>query len=149
LTVATLLLWTIALAYMLAKVEINVEGKHGWAEKLPTWRKKNRLTKLIFGDTPITGYHFWMFSMIFFLYHFPFVMGLTWSFSLELQIIASFLFLLITEDLLWFIINPHFGIKKFKKIHIPWHKNWIGPLPANYILGLITGSILLFSSFSF
>jgi hypothetical protein len=61
-----LLLWTVLLAFILAKVEINIEGKHGWAEKLPTWRKKNRFTKIILGETPVTGYHFWMFLMIFF-----------------------------------------------------------------------------------
>lgn len=144
-----LLLWTISLAFILAKVEINIEGKYGWAEKLPTWRKKNKFTKIILGETPVTGYHFWMFLMIFFLYHFPFVAGLRWGLQIELQIISSFLFLLIAEDLLWFVLNPHFGLKKFKKVNIPWHKNWIGPLPANYVLGIILGSALLFSSFSF
>jgi hypothetical protein len=33
-----LLAWVLAMAVIFAKVEIHIEGPHGWAAKLPTWR---------------------------------------------------------------------------------------------------------------
>ena len=31
-------LYFFAIAFVLAQLEIQIEGPHGWAEKLPTWR---------------------------------------------------------------------------------------------------------------
>ncbi len=143
-----LFLWSLLLAFFLAKLEINIEGQSGWAKNLPTWRIKNKLTKFFLGETPLTGYHTWLFGMMFVLYHFPFVVGVDWSLQLELQFIAAFLFFSVTEDFLWFILNPNFGIKKFRKNYVPWHKIWIGPIPRNYIF-VVTAVILILSlSFS-
>jgi hypothetical protein len=58
------------LATVLALLEVQVEGKFGWAEKLPCWRPKNpeafapRTYSRIMGDRPLTGYHIVFFSLI-------------------------------------------------------------------------------------
>ena len=45
-----LFIFSIVMAYIMAKLEIEIEGQHGWAAKLPTWRIKNKFTKLFWGD---------------------------------------------------------------------------------------------------
>src|SRR3990167_5556699 len=140
------LIFTIIVAFILAKLEIQIEGADGWAKNLPTWRKINWLTKMLYSETPITGYHFWLLLMIFFFFHLPFFVGIPWSLKLELQVIASMIFFWILEDYLWFVLNPHFGFKKFTSQNIPWHSTWWGPLPDHYIKGTCLILVLLYLS---
>lgn len=142
-------LWTILMSFFLAKVEINIEGKNGWAKDLPTWRFRNIFTHFFFGDIDLTGYHFWMFSMLFLFFHFPFVFGIPWNMPTELQVLSMFVFFLIIEDFLWFILNPAYGLKKFNKEHVMWHKKWIGRLPMAYVKGYTFATALLFASVLF
>ena len=44
-------------ALSFALVEIQIEGQHGWASNLPTWKVENRWTHLFCGRRPLTGYH--------------------------------------------------------------------------------------------
>lgn len=140
-----LFFWSILIAFILAEVEIQIEGKDGWAKNLPTWKIENKLTKLLFNGGHITGYHFWMFLMILILLHFPFLF-ISWSISLEFKILASYSLLVTLEDFLWFVLNPYYGIKKFNSKNIPWHKNWIGPVPSNYIIGIAFGISFIYLS---
>jgi hypothetical protein len=39
----------------------------------------------------------------------------------------------IFEDFFWFILNPHYGLKKFTKEHAHWHHEWYKGVPALYI----------------
>jgi len=69
------------LALVLAVLEIQIEGKYGWAHKLPTWRpkKKNiflKVYKKIMSDREPTGYHMLMFSFVFMILHMPYFFGL-------------------------------------------------------------------------
>lgn len=118
----------------LAMLEIEIEGEHGWAKNLPTWRKTNQGAALGFFRT-MTGYHAILFLMILFLNHIIFVgfFGFV-GISDEFFILAFHLFLLIYWDFLWFVLNPHFTIKKFKKEHIPWYTDsrWIAWFPIDY-----------------
>ena len=57
------------LACVLAILEIQIEGKHGWAQNLPTWRPKNKnwfikLYAKFMSDREPTGYHMTMFSFV-------------------------------------------------------------------------------------
>lgn len=137
-----LIAWTTLISFILAKLEIQIEGKDGWAKNLPTWRKKNWITKILYSETPITGYHFWLLLMIFLFFHLPFFAGIPWSLKSELEVLASLIFFWIIEDFLWFVLNPHYGIKKFNPQNIPWHSSWWGPLPDHYIKGTISIIIL-------
>jgi hypothetical protein len=130
-----LLLFVIGLAVVFAKLEIQIEGAHGWAEKLPTWRIKNPLRK-IFNWPEITGYHLYLNLFLVLLFHLTFFMGVKFNLSTELQVLETLGLLLMLEDFLWFVLNPSWGIKRFFTEEVPWHKHKVLGLPANYWSGL-------------
>lgn len=134
----------LAAAYLFARVEIEIEGDAGWAAALPTWRiEEHPLLDIFWGGRALTGYHLWMFSFIGVFFHFPlFFMG-QWSPQLEARVMASIMVFWIVEDYLWFVINPAFGWRRFKKEYVPWHKRWAWGAPVDYwIFGAI--GVLLF-----
>ena len=124
-------------AIFFALLEIQIEGKDGWAAKLPTWRKKFAFTRFIPGaNKQITGYHLYTSLYRFSLLHIIFLFT-PWSLGKELIIISLHILVGRIEDFMWFVLNPHFGIKKFNKKHVPWHTRWWGPLPAQYYLSIL------------
>lgn len=135
------LLFIFLIAFFIAKLEIQIEGKDGWAKSLPTWKVKNKLTNLINGDYPFTGYHFWAFFTMITFIHLPFFVGMPLSLQTELKLLSILFLTTVLEDFLWFVLNPNFGIRKFNSKFVGWHK-WMGPLPTLYYL-LILGAIVL------
>ena len=138
-----LLFFLFIISFFIAKLEINIEGKGGWARNLPTWKVKNRLTAVIWGDLPLTGYHLWLIGSVLLFLHFPFFLGLLWSLGLEFEIIALFFFFWMLEDFFWFVLNPSYGIRKFNKESIVWHSKWIGRVPISYVKFFSAGAIML------
>lgn len=132
------------LAFSIAKLEIQIEGKDGWAKNLPTWRAKNKLTSLLQNEYPFTGYHFWAGATVITFIHLPFFIGFQWSLHTELKLLSMFILIATLEDFLWFVFNPSFGIKKFNSKFVPWHR-WIGPVPLAYI----ACAVLIFLIFLF
>jgi len=103
-----------------AALEVQIEGKYGWATKLPTTP---------FFCTHFTWYHAVMNTMVF-LIAFEVV-----SFSWNLPFWIAALFLI--EDYMWFMINPSFGISKYNHEAVWWHK-WICGMPlGNWISGIV------------
>jgi len=142
-----LLSWTLILAFFFAKVEIHIEGGSGWAGSLPTWRiEKHWLLDIFWGGRPMTGYHAWVFSFIFLIFHFVFFIYGEWSWKLEMKVLASIALFWIAEDFLWFVLNPAFGIRKFNRQNVPWHKKWLLFAPLDYWVYLMVGSALLYYS---
>lgn len=135
------LLW---LSFVMAKLEINIEGQYGWAEKLPTKRLSSNhwISKLVFGGRPATGYHLWLSILIFSLLHtvylfYPF----TWQ--IELKIVSFFILFWMIEDFLWFVLNSAYGLKNFKPEKIWWHRNnWWGIAPREYFILIPIGITL-------
>jgi hypothetical protein len=133
----------IALSSLLAALEVQIEGPHGWAAKLPTWRINNRFTQSILSGRPLTGYHVYLFTFVFIFVHLPFLIGLTsWSVAGELHVLSFNFLFWILEDFLWFIFNPAFGLKKFTHHDVWWHApTWWWIAPRDYwtmtALGLI------------
>jgi hypothetical protein len=134
----------LAAAYLFARVEIEIEGDAGWAANLPTWRiEEHPLLDIFWGGRAMTGYHLWMFSFIGVFFHFPLCFMGEWSLRLEARVAASVMLFWIVEDYLWFVINPAFGWRRFKKEHVAWHKRWSCGAPIDYwIFG--AASVLLF-----
>ncbi len=135
------------LALILAILEVQIEGAHGWAKNLPTWRAKPdkwyaKLYKKIMEDKDMTGYHLSLFSLILLLFHAPFFFGINWTWFQEIKIISIFFLFIIIEDYLWFVVNPHFTVKDFKGKHIIWHKKWLCKLPQGYWLGALISFLL-------
>jgi hypothetical protein len=128
-----------------ALLEIQIEGKDGWAGKLPTWRKEEK-PKGIFKfikdpNQPQTGYHTYLWLFIFTMCHFVFVF-IKWNLRNEILVISFYSLQNVVEDFLWFVFNPAFGIKKFKKELIPWHTYWFLGIPRNYWFQLPFGIFL-------
>jgi hypothetical protein len=141
-----LLIFMIFLAFILALWEIQIEGKDGWAAKLPGWRiDKGWLMKLT-GGRPLTGYHVYMTLFLISMVHLPFFF-VSWSWRLESLLLGFYVGMVFLEDFFWFLLNPFFGIKNFRKGKILWHKRWWGPVPALYwFLAAITTVLLYFGS---
>ena len=139
--VIKVLFWSI-FAAIVACVEIESEGKHGWAEKMPTWYRTTGFwgrTYMMLTGWPLTGYHVFMFLAMFFVYHVPFIMGLPWSPGLEMAFIALFFAWTPLWDYYWFVLNPAYK-GKFKKNQIWWHatKPWIaGLFPSGYAVSVL------------
>jgi hypothetical protein len=134
----------VVLAYFFANAEIHIEGDAGWAANLPTWRiEKHWLLDIFWGGRAMTGYHAWVFSFVAIFFHFPLFFMAQWSLQLEARVLASVMLFWVTEDFLWFVINPAFGWRRFKPEHVSWHKHWMCGAPFDYwVFGAI--SVLLF-----
>jgi hypothetical protein len=138
----------LALGFLFAQAEIQIEGGKGWAAGLPTWRIENHPWVSIFwGGKPITGYHVWIFAFMATMFHLPFVMFWTFSLRLECRVIGSVMVFWIIEDFLWFALNPAFGPARFKPDFIPWHKVWVLGIPADYWVFAAAGGLLIGWSF--
>lgn len=139
-----LIIWILILAFFFAKVEIHIEGDNGWASALPTWRiEEHWLLDIFWGGRPMTGYHAWIFPLIILFFHLPFFFYGTWNWVYELKALASVQLFWLFEDFLWFVLNPAYGIRKFRKAHIPWHKRWVLFMPIDYWFYGILAMIML------
>jgi hypothetical protein len=139
------LLYVLIVSFMWAKMEIEIEGRDGWAANLPTWRiKKHILLDIFMGGRPLTGYHAWAFTFIFTSFHLPFFWagGWTWSWRAECHVEAATLIFWVVEDFLWFVLNPHFGWSKYHGKEIWWHKHWFMGLPVDYWVMSCMGLLL-------
>jgi len=119
------------IALVLAHLEIQIEGPHGWAEKLPTWRWDSRRIRRWFGK-PVTGYHLCLIALILLFVHVPQLYDGSWE--READLLAMFFFLTATWDFLWFVCNRHFGVRRFRKGQIWWFPTWTLGVPRPYLL---------------
>src|SRR3954464_6957955 len=129
-------------ALLFALVEIEIEGPHGWAERLPTWFRVSppaaRFYGLFMRGKPLTGYHAVMFVLPLWSFHIGFFAGVAWSWAAEAATLAAYLAWAVVWDLLWFLLNPRFGWARFRKGEIWWHaRTWIGRFPIDYWGGLV------------
>lgn len=149
------LLWY-GLAVVMAALEVESEGKFGWADNAPTWYRTTgpaaRLYGAIMSGKPLTGYHAFMFCLPLFIFHLPFVMpfmmnvgheeqlvaGIPWTLTNEALALAAYFVVCPYWDFLWFVLNPHYGISNFHKSFIWWHNKsiWIWRIPMDYIMGV-------------
>ncbi len=135
------------LAIVLAILEIQIEGEHGWAKNLPTWRPADHhwYTKLyakVMSGRELTGYHLTMFTFVLLILNLPYVFGLAISLENILKTICLFLIFVVLWDFLWFVLNPFYPLKHFKKEHIWWHKRWMFGLPQDYYGGLLVSFLV-------
>jgi hypothetical protein len=136
--------WVGVLALFFAQVEINIEGGAGWAASLPTWRLEHHwLLNLFWGGRPLTGYHVWIFSFMFLVFHFPLVVFHQLSLRLEARALGGLMLFWITEDLLWFLLNPAYGLGRLQPGAVPWHIHWFLGLPTDYWTFGIAGAALV------
>ena len=133
------LLW---MATIHALWEIQVEGKTGgWARHLPTFRINVFFNNLL-GGKALTGYHLFMLILFITIFH-GFFLFQEWTPKLELVIFGIGIIYFVVEDFLWFVLNKHYGIKRFRPGKIAWHNRWVLGLPISYWVGGIIVSTLL------
>lgn len=134
-------LFWFALAVVFACVEIEAEGKNGWAENMPTWYRTTglaaRVYGILMGGKPLTGYHTWMFFLPVMIFHAPFVQGVEWTVQAELSCWAMYFAWCPLWDYLWFVLNPHYTFKNFRKENVWWHGGspWIlNRMPLDHLI---------------
>jgi hypothetical protein len=135
-------------AFGLAGIEIEIEGGVGWAERLPTWYLKRGLTGRIYGivmgQRPLTGYHVYAFTIPMLILHLPYVMGVDWTFAGELRTIATYFVLAVVWDYLWFVLNPAYTVRRFRRGNVWWFEvPWIWRFPLDYYLGVAFSLVLV------
>jgi hypothetical protein len=131
------------MAVILALWEIQIEGKDGWAAKSPGWRIEKGWVVKVTGGRPLTGYHVFMTLFIIGLLHLTFFF-VPWSWQMEILLIGFYLGMLLLEDFFWFVLNPYYGIKNFRKGKIWWHKSWWGPVPSFYWILLASATVMIY-----
>ncbi len=143
-----LFLFVLVLAYFFAKVEIHIEGEHGWAGSLPTWRiESHPLLDIFWGGRPLTGYHAWVFSFMALIFHLPLVVSGDFTLQLEYRCVASLMLFWIVEDFLWFVLSPSHSAGQLFRGEIPWHKHMWLYLPRDYWVFGIAGGVLFVLSY--
>jgi hypothetical protein len=117
-----------------ALLEVQIEGDAGWAANLPVWRVDNRLTRAVMGGRTLTGYHFWVHVFVLLMVHLPYALGTAApSWRLEARIAAFLILFWVLEDFLWFVFNPAFGLRRFRREYAPWHAPaWWWIMPRDY-----------------
>lgn len=131
-----------------AVIEIEAEGKYGWAEKLPTWYRVNgkaaKLWKLINGR-PLTGYHLAMLPLPIMIFLYPMVATSSLTFSGFFMQAAAYFAWLSVWDFCWFVLNPHYGVRRFRKENVWWFSQepWLfGRIPFSYIAAWTTSIVV-------
>lgn len=125
-----------------ALLEIQIEGSHGWAAKLPTWIFQNSWTKRFTEVGHITGFHIFTVLLVFVFAHFSVFFVEQWTIYHEAFVLSFIVLHFVLEDFLWFLYNPSFGIRKFSRSHIWWHTHWLFGVPVSYWIGSIAGIAL-------
>ena len=131
------ILYTILLAVLYALVEIQIEGKAGWARHLPTFRINVFFRKFL-GGKPLTGYHIFMLMTFVVVFHAMMHNEMSWR--NEIQIFGLLNWFFVIEEISWFILNPHYTLQKFLDKDIRWHKRWLWGLPVSYWIGILLGT---------
>ena len=81
------------------------------------------------------------------VFHLPIFLLGTWTLAIEARIFASLMYFWMLEDFLWFVLNPAYGLAKFRRGAIPWHKHWLWCAPVDYVVFFVTGMGLFWYSF--
>src|SRR5690242_14515634 len=102
---------------LLAWLEVQIEGEHGWAANLPTWRRQpswaregswffkalRAVFRFLSGGNELTGYHLAMILFVFCSMMMPLLMTVP-SPELFLRCLGFFFLTLVTWDFLWFVL---------------------------------------------
>ena len=135
-------------AFALAFLEVQIEGRDGWAAQLPTWRPKGkwyaRFYERFMGGKELTGYHIGVFGFVLLFLHYPYL-GVAPTLAQELWVLSLFFLFSIVWDYLWIVINPHYGVwRRQPKQDVSWHRHWWGPFPRDYYFGILLSAAILY-----
>jgi hypothetical protein len=120
------------LSILLAYLEIQIEGKYGWAKNLPTWRRD--MNGFVW-----TGYHVGLWSFLLLVVHIPFIFT-PWTGRKECFVLSFLVLILLLEDTFWFLMNKDFCGDDH------WRQPKLGPIPSYFFTGSLF--ILVMSYFT-
>ena len=149
-TPALILSGTIALlGFVLAMVEIQAMGIHGWAASLPTtWRiESHALLDWCCAGRPFTAWHAWLLGFLVIVVHLPAALLGAWSAKLEARALGTLALLWVARDVWWFALNPASGFSALTPERATWIKHWFLHLPADWWIYTTLGGLLLWWSF--
>lgn len=108
-------------------IEIELEAQEGWMKEIPT------ANVIKMGNKHMTLYHIYMLLIITSIFIYKVDIN---NFNDILLIFSYILLVLFLEDTLWFVFNPYFTIKRYKKEEIWWHSEqiWIWRIPMMNII---------------
>ncbi len=134
-------LYLFALCHVLARVEIHIEGAHGWAVKLPTWRWGPPWWLKLTNGKELTGYHLWLTLFLIGMFHLPLVFA-GFSRALFAKCVSSYMMITAAWDLQWFVWNPHWGFHALRTREVPWFQNKVLGIPVDYPMGYAVSGVL-------
>ncbi len=131
-------LYLFVMAVVLALVEIQIEGEGGWAKNLPTYHQSVnrwivRVYSAIMSGKEMTVYHISIFTFVLLSFHLPYMFGLQLTWNHWLQTMSLYFLFLVVWDFLWFVMNPHYSIRRFNPQHVWWHRKWTLGMPVDYL----------------
>ena len=143
-------LYLVGVSTVFALLEIQIEGEAGWGSNLPTWRLDSAFARHLLGARTITGYHLYVHLFVLLIAHAGFAVGaVPFTWPAELRLIAFLVLFWVLEDFLWFVLNPAYGIRAFKRERILWHaQSWWGFMPRDYWIFAPVGVALYAASFA-
>ena len=122
------MVFTLIFATLWAWMEVEMEGKHGWAVNLPT-------ACAFYGWT---WYHVSMnvivLTVMYYSLRFANFGRKHYQCMYYVLYVAAWF---VVEDFAWFMINPHYGIRKYRQRDIFWHasKTWVlGTFVENWLV---------------
>jgi hypothetical protein len=120
-----------ALCHILARVEIHIEGPHGWAVNLPTWRWGPKWFLNLTNGKELTGYHLWLSLFLIGIFHLPLVFT-GFSRALFAKCASSYVLTTTAWDLQWFVWNPAWSFSALRSRDVPWFRRKLAGLPVDY-----------------
>jgi hypothetical protein len=119
--------------------EAYVEGRNAWDKGKIGW-------KLKLGKFKFSGYHFFLFWIMFpLLLTLPLIIN-GWDYRLFGMIISAYLSGMVIEDFMWYVVNPKVKFKEFFSTfsdYYPWirfKKHKI--IPIGYIVGILVSVLV-------
>jgi hypothetical protein len=70
-----------------------------------------------------------------------------YSWPAEQRALACIMLFWVCEDFLWFVLNPAFGLHRFTKTNVSWHRHWWLGAPVEYWIFTPLGLWWLFASY--
>ena len=134
-------LFLFAMCHALARVEIHIEGAHGWAVKLPTWRWGPKWWLELTNGKELTGYHVWLTLFLIGMFHLPLVF-VEPSRALWAKCASSYMLVTGAWDMQWFVWNPHWGFMRLRRGDVPWFQKKLFGLPVDYYMAYATSGAI-------
>lgn len=121
--------------WLLAQVEIHVEGDRGWAEGLPTWRWSEPWLLRLTNGKPVTGYHVCLTAFLLAMFHLP-LLFVAFSRAVEARILSYYFLATVFWDFQWFVWNPAWGVRRYFRETVWWFPKRMMGLPVEYYTGI-------------